>query len=64
MKNNRKMKNKKTKTKNCYPTNNEKLQERSWEYYKNLSEDEKIKKNENKKRKYAKNRKRTQLRWS
>ena len=44
MKNNRKMKNKKTKTKNCYPTNNEKLQERSWEYYKNLSEDEKIKK--------------------
>ena len=29
MKNNRKMKNKKPKTKNCYPTNNEKLQERS-----------------------------------
>ena len=29
MKNNRKMKNKKTKAKNCYPTNNEKLQERS-----------------------------------
>ena len=54
MKNNRKMKNKKTKTKNYYPTNNEKLQERSREYYKNLSEDEKILKNENKKRKYAK----------
>ena len=62
MKNNRKMKNKETKTKDYYPTNNEKLQERSREYYKNLSEDEKIKKNENKKRKYAKNRKRTQLR--
>ena len=42
MKNNRKMKNKKRKTKNYYPTNNEKLQERSREYYKNLSEDEKI----------------------
>ena len=62
MKNNRKMKNKNTKTKNYYPTNKEKLQERSQEYYKNLSEDKKIKKNENKKSKYAKNRKRTQLR--
>ena len=49
MKNNRKMKNKKRKTKNYYLTNNEKLQERSREYYKNLSEDEKIIKNENKK---------------
>ena len=45
MKNNRKMKNRKTKTKNYYSTNNEKLQEKSREYYKNLSEDEKIKKN-------------------
>ena len=44
MKNNRKMKNRKTKTKNYYSTNNEKLQEKSREYYKNLSEDEKIKK--------------------
>ena len=45
MKNNRKMKNRKTKTKNYYSNNNEKLQEKSREYYKNLSEDEKIKKN-------------------
>ena len=45
MKNNRKMKHKKTKTKNYYSTNNEELQEKSLEYYKNLSEDEKIKKN-------------------
>ena len=51
------MKNKKTKTKNYYSTNNEKLQEKSREYHKNLSEDEKIKKKiKNKKRKYAKNR--------
>ena len=48
MKNNRKMKNRKTKTKNYYSTNNEKLQEKSREYYKNLSEDEKIKKNKKK----------------
>ena len=45
MKNNRKMKNRKPKPKNYYSTNNEKLQEKSREYYKNLSEDEKIKKN-------------------
>ena len=38
------MKNKKTKTKNYYSTNNEKMQERSPEYYTNLPEDEKIKK--------------------
>ena len=38
------MKNKKTKTKNYYSTNNEKMQERSREYYTNLPEDEKIKK--------------------
>ena len=42
-KKNRKMKNKKTKTKNYCSTNNENLQERSREYYRNLSEDEKIK---------------------
>ena len=36
--------NKKTKTKNYYSTNNEKLQERLWEYHRNLSEDEEIKK--------------------
>ena len=44
MKNNRKMRKKKTKTKNYYSTNNEKPQEKSREYHKNLSEDEKIKK--------------------
>ena len=38
------MKNKKTKTEKFYSSNNEKLQERSREYYRNLSEDEKIKK--------------------
>ena len=43
MKNIWKMKNKKTKTKNYYSTNYEKLQERLREYYRNLSEDEEIK---------------------
>ena len=43
------MKNKKTKTKNYYSTNNEKMQERSREYYTNLPEDEKIKKIKQKK---------------
>ena len=38
------MKNKKAKTKNYFSTNNEKIQERSREYYRNLPEDEKIKK--------------------
>ena len=38
------MKNKKTKTKNYFSTNNEKIQERSRKYYRNLPEDEKIKK--------------------
>ena len=38
------MKNQKTKTKKYYSTNNEKLQERLREYYRNLSEDEEIKK--------------------
>ena len=42
------MKNKKTKTKNYYSTNHEKLQERLREYYRNLSEDEEIKKKKKK----------------
>ena len=61
MKNNRKMKKnknkkQKNKKKDYYSTNDEKLQERSQEYYGNLFEDEKTKKV--KIIKYAKNMKR------
>ena len=61
MKNNRKMKNKnknkkQKKKKDYYSTNDEKLQERSQQYYGNLFEDEKTKKV--KIIKYAKNMKR------
>ena len=45
------MKDNKTKTKKYYEINKEKLQQRSQKYYKNLPEDEKIKK-----RNYANNR--------
>ena len=38
------MENKKAKAKKYHQTNKEKLQERSWEYYRNLPEDEKIRK--------------------
>ena len=38
------MENKKTKAKNYYQANKEKLQERSWKYYKTFSHDEKLKK--------------------
>ena len=37
------MENKKTKAKNYYQANKEKLQKRSWEYYTNISKDGKIK---------------------
>lgn len=42
----RKWKIKKTKPKNYYQANNEKLEEKSQVYYRNLSEEEKIKKNQ------------------